>query len=108
MGRTASGVLRIVEAINSPWLGVTLDTGNFLDDSYAQMEALAPHATYVHAKTYLGGGLWYTLELDYRRIAEILRRHQYRGYLSLEFEGNEDAETAIPKSLDLLRGAFGR
>ena len=31
LGRTADGVMRIVEAINSPWLQVTLDTGNFLD-----------------------------------------------------------------------------
>jgi sugar phosphate isomerase/epimerase len=33
LGRTAAGVLRIVEAIRSPWLGITLDTGNFLEDS---------------------------------------------------------------------------
>ena len=30
-GRTAAGVLRIVEAIKSPWLRMTLDTGNFLE-----------------------------------------------------------------------------
>jgi len=30
LGRTAEGVLRIVEQIDSPWLQVTLDTGNFL------------------------------------------------------------------------------
>jgi len=29
LGRTPEGVLRIVEAIDSPWLKVTLDTGNF-------------------------------------------------------------------------------
>ena len=32
LGRTPEGVLRIVNAINSPWLRVTLDTGNFLED----------------------------------------------------------------------------
>lgn len=106
MGRTAAGVLRIMEAVNSPWLRVTLDTGNFLEDEYAQMETLAPHASYVHAKTYWGGGLWYTLDLDYARIAEILHRHNYRGYLSLEFEGKEEAETAVPRSLGMLREAF--
>ena len=31
LGRTAEGVLRIVEAIKSPWLQMTLDTGNFLE-----------------------------------------------------------------------------
>jgi L-ribulose-5-phosphate 3-epimerase len=106
LGRTAAGVLRIVDAINSPWLRCTADTGNFLDDQYEQFEALAPYAVLVQAKTYYGGGLWYSLDVDYPRIADILRRHNYRGYVSLEFEGNEDWRTAIPKSLALLRSAL--
>jgi sugar phosphate isomerase/epimerase len=71
------------------------------------LETLAPYTAYVQAKTYFGGGTWYTLDLDYPRIASILRRHDYRGYVSLEFEGKEDYRTAIPKSLELLRRAFG-
>jgi L-ribulose-5-phosphate 3-epimerase len=106
LGRTAKGVLRIVEAIGSPWLQVTLDTGNFLGDMYEQMEALAPRAVLVQAKTYYGGGEWYTLDIDYDRVARILRAANYRGYISLEMEGKEDAATAVPKSLELLRGAF--
>ena len=31
-----------------------------------KLEQLAPRAAYVHAKTYFGGGEWYTLDLDYR------------------------------------------
>lgn len=105
---TPEGVLRIVQAVNSPWLGVTMDTGNFLEDPYDRLELLAPRTVYVHAKTYYGGGVWYALELDYARIAGILRRHDYRGYVSLEYEGREDWRTAIPRSLGLLREAFGR
>lgn len=106
LGRTAAGVLRVVDAIDSPWLQVTLDTGNFLEDMYEQMEAMADRAVFVQAKTYFGGGTWYTLDLDYDRIAAILKKHQYRGYISLEFEGREEHSTAIPKSLAMLRKAF--
>lgn len=106
LGRTPEGVLRIVKAINSPWLRVTLDTGNFLEDPYDKLELLAPHAVLVQAKTYHGGGLWYTLELDYPRIGKMLRGHGYRGYVSLEYEGKEDPLTAVPKSLSMLRQAF--
>jgi sugar phosphate isomerase/epimerase len=106
LGRTAEGVLRIVNAVNSPWLQVTMDTGNFLEDPYDRLEVLAPKTVFVQAKTYYGGGVWYTLDLDYNRIAAILRRHHYRGYVSLEFEGQEDPQTAVPKSLALLRKAF--
>jgi L-ribulose-5-phosphate 3-epimerase len=107
LGRTPEGVLRIVNAIDSPWLMVTLDTGNFLEDPYDRLEMLAPKAALVQAKTYYGGGLWYTLDLDYDRIAKLLRKHNYNGYISLEFEGKEDPRTAVPKSLAVLRKAFG-
>ena len=35
-----------------------------------------------------------------------MRKNKYKGYISLEFEGNEDANTAVPKSLELLRNSF--
>jgi len=106
LGRTPEGLLRIVNAINSPWLRVLMDTGNFLEDPYDKLAMIAPKTCYVQAKTYFGGGLWYSLDLDYKRIAQILRRQNYHGYIALEFEGNEDWKTAIPKSLGVLRGAF--
>jgi L-ribulose-5-phosphate 3-epimerase len=62
----------------------------------------------VQAKTYFGGGQWYTLDLDYPRIGNILHDAGYRGWVSLEFEGMEDWRTAIPKSLAVLRKAFAR
>ena len=107
LGRTASGVLRVINDIKSPWLRATLDTGNFLEDQYEQYQQLAPEAVFVQAKTYFGGGTWYTLDIDYDRVASILSEVDYRGYISLEFEGKENHETAIPKSLELLRKAFG-
>lgn len=106
LGRTPEGVMRIVKAINSPWLKTTLDTGNFLEDPYDRLELMADDAVLVQAKTYYGGGLWYSLELDYSRIAALLREHKFGGYVSLEFEGKEDPRTAIPKSLEMLRAAF--
>jgi sugar phosphate isomerase/epimerase len=106
LGRTADGVLRLLREIDSPWLKATLDTGNFLEDQYRQYEQMAPHAVFVQAKTYFGGGTWYTLDIDYDRVAKILREVDYRGYISLEFEGKEKHETAIPKSLAMLRRAF--
>ena len=106
LARTATGLLRILDAIKSPWLGALMDTGNFLEDPYQQLEAMAPRTVYVQAKTYHGGGEWYTLDLDYPRIAGILARVGYTGWVGLEMEGKEDAATAVPKSLATLRSAF--
>ncbi len=106
LARTPEGLMRIVNAIDSPWLKVLLDTGNFLEDPYDKLEQCASQTVFMQAKTYYGGGIWYALDLDYPRIARIMRKHNFRGYVSLEFEGNEDYKTAIPKSLALLRKAF--
>ena len=106
LARTPEGLLRIVDAVRSPWLGVNLDTGNFLEDPYTKLEKIASRATWVHAKFYWGGGTWYTLDLDYRRIAAILRKANYRGFISLEYEGKEEPRTAVPKSLAVLRKEF--
>ena len=103
---TPEGQLRIKKAIDSPWLGIMMDTGNFLEEPYSKLEMLASYTNFVQAKTYYGGGEWYTLELDYKRIISILRKVNYQGYISLEFEGKEDAATAVPKSIEMLREAM--
>ena len=36
LARTSAGLLRILDAIRSPWLGALMDTGNFLEDPYPQ------------------------------------------------------------------------
>ena len=100
-------LLKIYNSIRSPWLGINLDTGNFPGEPYPEIEKLAPHAVIVQAKTYYGGGEWYTLDLDYQRIAGILRRANFQGYVSLEMEGKEAPQTAVRKSYEVLRAAFG-
>ncbi len=106
LGVTPAGIKRVVNSVDSPWLKVTLDTGNFLEDPYERLAALAGETVLLQAKTYYGGGVWYTLDLDYPRIAGIMREAGFKGYVSLEFEGKEDPLTAIPKSLAMLRSAF--
>lgn len=108
----AAGMLHILETVNSPWLKAILDMGNFIfeEDMYAAMERVAPYVWLAHAKTYYGGGSWYTLDLDYARIFRALRRGSsgrgFGGYCSIEMEGAEPAETAMPKSVELLRSAW--
>lgn len=104
--RTPEGLNRLLDAVPSQWLGALIDTGNFLEDPYDKIAAVAKRAVFVQAKTYEGGGEWYTLDLDYKRIAKILREAGYTGYVSLEMEGKEDPKTAVPKSIARLREAF--
>ena len=100
-------LLRIHREVGDPWLGINMDTGNYVGDPYPQIEQLAPHATIIQAKTYPGGGVWYTLDLDYPRIAGIVRDAGFQGYISLEMEGEAPAEQAVAESYRVLRDAFG-
>ncbi len=101
--RTPEGLLRILNAIDSPWLGALMDTGNFLEEPYPKLAQIAPRAVFVQAKTYFGGGEWYTLDLDYARIARMLKEVGFGGYVSLEFEGKAPAEEGVRKSVEWLR-----
>jgi sugar phosphate isomerase/epimerase len=107
---TAKDTAYLLETVNSPWLKAILDMGNFLfePDMYAAMLRIAPHVWLAHAKTYFGGGTWYSLDLDYARIFRILLDAGFQGYVSIEMEGAEDAATAMPKSVDVLRTAWAQ
>jgi sugar phosphate isomerase/epimerase len=100
------GVNRIVEAVDSDWLKVIMDCGNFVEDTYTSLEKVAPHTIMLHAKTYYGGGEWYTLDIDYARVADILDAVGFTGYVSIEYEGKEDALNAVPKTIARLRESF--
>lgn len=108
LGSTPEGMIRIQDTVNSPWLGLLMDTGNFLEDPYDKLKMIAPRANFVQAKTYYGGGEWYSLDLDYDRIVQILREVNYHGYISIEFEGKEEAKYGVRKSVELLRKALAK
>ena len=108
LGSTPEGMIRIQDTVNSPWLGLLMDTGNFLENPYDKLKMIAPRASFVQAKTYYGGGEWYSLELDYDRIVKILKDVNYHGYISIEFEGKEDPKSGVRKSVELLRKALAK
>jgi sugar phosphate isomerase/epimerase len=107
LSRIPEGQLRLINAVPSPWLGALMDTGNFMEDPYDKLKLIAPKTVYVQAKTYYGGGEWYTLDLDYERIAKILSDAGYTGFVCLESEGKENPDVAVPRSLAVLHKAFG-
>jgi L-ribulose-5-phosphate 3-epimerase len=107
---TADGMVHILKAVNSPWLRALLDTGNFYydGDMYTAMEKIAPYVDLAHAKTYPGGGKVFTIDLDYQRIFRILKQVGFKGFISIEMEGHEHADTAVPKSMMTLREAWSK
>jgi sugar phosphate isomerase/epimerase len=101
---TPAQLLAIVRAVNSPWFGVNLDTGNFHGpDPYADLALLAPYAVVVQVKTEVWSGTGPRHEADLARIVRLLRDASYRGYVTLEYEAAESPRTAVPRYLQQLR-----
>jgi sugar phosphate isomerase/epimerase len=97
-------MLAIVRGVKSAWFGVNLDTGNFhTPDPYADLARLAPYAVVVQLKTEIQRTGKRKEEADLKRLVEILRAANYRGYVALEYEADEDPRTAVPRHLATLR-----
>jgi sugar phosphate isomerase/epimerase len=101
---TAEQLLAIVTAVKHDWFGVNLDTGNFrTPDPYADIAKAAPYAVVVQIKVEVQRQGQPKEAADLRRVLDILRAARYRGYVSLEYEGNEDPLKAVPRHLGRLR-----
>jgi len=101
----ADQALRLVKAVDSEWLGLNLDFGNFSGEIYAQFAQCAPHAVATHAKVYyaVDPGTKRQAAVDYAKVREIMDASGYRGYLAIEYEEADDPATAVPAfAADLL------
>ena len=102
---TADRLLRIVRGVESRWVGVNLDGGNFIaDDVYAEIAASAPYAVNVQLKSEIktGPGGKEKAPADLERIVKILRDSGYDGYVVLEYEEENDPYEQVPPLLEKL------
>jgi sugar phosphate isomerase/epimerase len=104
------GLLAIVKAIDSPWLGINLDSGNFhTTDPYGDFARCAPYAVNVQVKVVMKPkGAAAPEPTDYARIATILRAANYQGFVILEYEEDADPWNEIPRELVKLRAAIAK
>jgi sugar phosphate isomerase/epimerase len=99
---TAEQLLGIVKDVDSEWFGVNWDSGNFDSaDAYAELAAIAPYAVTSQIKAKIGSPAG-PVAADLGRVVGVLRDAGYRGWLSLEYEEEEDAKTAVPELLKRL------
>jgi sugar phosphate isomerase/epimerase len=76
-----TGLLEIIKAVKSPWVGVNLDTGNFHGaDPYAELATCAPYAVNVQIKSEIRrAGAKENEAADLARVVKILRDANYQG-----------------------------
>lgn len=99
----AARILEILHKTDSPWVGINLDTGNFTEDPFRQMEMCLPYAVNVQVKSEMVHEDGKRGPQDWDRVVRLVASGGYKGYLSLEYEAKEPAPKAVPRLLAQLR-----
>jgi sugar phosphate isomerase/epimerase len=102
---TAEPTVAIVKQVDSPHVGINLDIGNFPKNGYAQTALCIPYAVNVHFKERIAGADGAYETADWDRLMKMFVDGGYKGFLSLEYESPESAESVVPGLLaELKRG----
>jgi sugar phosphate isomerase/epimerase len=96
----AVSILEILGRVNSPFAGCNLDITHFSGDEYAQIEMCAPYATHTHIRDHFDRGKH---PIDLERVWQIFAKAGYKGYMSGEYEGEEDTLIAVPKLVNKIK-----
>jgi len=99
----AKRIISIVKAVDHPFVGINLDTGNFRSKAYEQIATCVPYAVNSQFKVNLRLEDGTHGPSDWDRIVKMFADGGYRGYMALEYEAEEDPFTAVPKHLGRLR-----
>jgi sugar phosphate isomerase/epimerase len=97
----ASNILAILQRVDSPYAGCNLDITHFQGDLYSQVEALVPYATNAHIRDHTDGKSPEPIDLD--RIWQMFAKGGYQGFMSVEYEGDEEAMTGVPKLVEKVK-----
>ena len=121
---TAEEMLWLITQVNSPFLGINFDTGNFvrlLDDPVKGMEKVAKYVYATHIKDLkpqkgVAADEWYFFSstpvgdgiVDNLRLARLLAAAEYQGFLAVEIDFlhpdyHDDEDQAVAKSVQQLK-----
>ena len=96
----AVNIVEILRRVDSPYAGCNLDISNFQEDPYTQIELCIPYATHTHIRDFYGEA---RKPLDLDRVWKLFVEGGYKGFMSAEYEGEEDAKTGVPKLLARIK-----
>lgn len=105
----------VIKTVNLPNCGMLPDFGNFMIDRkegisydrYKGMEELMPYAKGVSAKSHDFNKEGDEVEIDYRKMLQIVKDAGYTGYIGIEYEGRKMDEYAGIKATKALLEKIG-
>jgi sugar phosphate isomerase/epimerase len=95
---------KLLDDVNSPWVKLNLDTGNYQDkDMYGALKKSMPFTTHMHCKIHKLSPDGRELEFDFDRIFKVLKDANYRGFFNVEYEGKEEELEYVPRSFAMVK-----
>jgi len=98
----ADSVIGIVTSVDSPWLRVNLDLGNYKESTYEDIAKTIPYAVHIHGKVSIFEGV----KVDYEKVKKILEEKGYNGFISIEYEEKEDPKKGVREFAQYLLRLF--
>lgn len=110
MLQTAEQCIYVLKGVDSKWVGLIVDTGNFkTSDPYKDIVEVVPYAVNWQIKESVFG-LGSEVPTDYKRLIKIIKDGGYKGYLPIEtllVRGKPyDPFTAAPQMISELSNAI--
>ncbi len=95
--------LEIMHRVNSPYAGINLDITHFVptatEDAYSQIKKCIPYATNTHIRDKFDDGS----PIDLDRVWQLFAQAGFKGFMSAEYEGEEDPNSGVPKLTGKIR-----
>ncbi len=100
--KNSDEVIEIMDGVDSKWFGLQLDIGSFGErDPYLEIQKVAQYAiTWQIKEMVIINGQ--KVPTDYKKVVDIIKDADYRGYLPLETLG-EGSEKRIPAMYNTLK-----
>ena len=105
----SDSMLRLIEDVGEPNLKVCWQPSfrEDAEDFYVSLEAMLPHVASVHAQNFRGSHDHRAQisdgDVDYQRVAWMLRQAGFEGYMEVEFVGEDDPEAWTGRDSEFLR-----
>lgn len=100
--KDAASTLNIFKQVDAENMKLCLDTGNYID-GIAAIEKTVHLTAHVHAKYKDLDWAGNEINIDYRTIFGLLRAVNYTGYISVEYEGEEEEFDIVPRAIERMR-----
>ncbi len=103
VSKTADNIVKIIKATDSKWVGALVDFGNFpADVRYEEIAKVAPYAVTTHVKINEFDEQGEAKSYDFPKVLEMLKKSNFKGPISIEYEGRGDPVEGVQKSRALI------